>query len=348
MNTTQKLYMAQRVGAFRDVLRENKLDGYMLTHLSDLYYFTDYHSEGYYGLIGLHDSWLLLPNLLYDQAKTVTFGFHCLQGPFFEVLNGILKKNKFKKVGFDPSQCSYGLGAALVKLGFVPVSGLVMKLRGIKDPWELDRLRKANHLAAEGIRFVEKRLRPGISEKRMAADLAHFFDIKGNGIAFDLIIAGGPNGAFPHHITSDHKLKSGEAVVCDIGATWEGYRSDLTRTLPLGKMPPSYWRVFRIVEKAQKEGIFRVRPGVTAGSVDEASRKVIRKAGYGATFVHSTGHGVGIDIHEDPRIGPGAKAVLKAGMVVTVEPGIYLPGKFGVRIEDTLLVTPSGSEILTQ
>ncbi len=348
MNSSQQLYLAQRVGAFRDLLREQKLDGYLLTHLSDQYYFTDYHSEGYYGLIGLHDSWLLLPNLLYDQAKAVTYGFHCLQGAFFSTLNIILKKNKLKKIGFDPSQLSFGLGAALVKLGFKPVPGLVAKLRMVKDPWELERLRKANHLAALGIKFVESRLRPGVTEKRMAADLAHFFNIKGNGIAFDLIIAGGANGAFPHHITSDHKLRSGEAVVCDIGATWEGYRSDLTRTLPLGKMPPSYWRVFRIVEKAQKEGIFRVRPGVTSGSVDEASRRIIRKAGYGSTFVHSTGHGVGIDIHEDPRIGPGAKAILKAGMVVTVEPGIYLPGKFGVRIEDTLLVTPSGSELLTQ
>jgi Xaa-Pro aminopeptidase len=171
--------------------------------------------------------------------------------------------------------------------------------------------------------------------------------VNGDGIAFDLIVAGGANSSFPHHITSDYKLRSGEPVVCDIGATWEGYRSDLTRTFTLGRLPTSFWRVFNIVKLAQKKGIHHLRPGVTAGSIDRASRHVIENSGFGRTFIHSTGHGVGIDIHEHPRIGPGAKDKLKAGMVVTVEPGIYLPGRFGVRIEDTLLVTSNGSEVLT-
>ena len=143
-------------------------------------------------------------------------------------------------------------------------------------------------------------------------------------------------------------MKAGEPVICDIGATWQGYRSDLTRTFTLGKIRGSFSRVYKIVETAQKEGILRIKPGVTAESVDSASRKVIKKLGYGPQFVHSTGHGVGIDIHEDPRIGPGVKDRLKSGMVITVEPGIYLPGQFGVRIEDTLLVTSNGSELLTK
>lgn len=342
------LHLAQRREAFRDLLKQRKLDGYLLTGLSDLFYFTDYKSEGYYGLIGLDESWLFLPNLLYDQAKAVTSGFVCLKGKFFDELKAVLAKKKIKKVGFDPSQLSFAFGAALRKMGFVPVSGLVTELRAIKDPLELQRLREANHLAARGAEFVRKRLRPGLTEKRVSADLAHFFNVEGDGIAFDLIIAGGANGSFPHHIVSDHRLKSGEPVVCDIGATWAGYRSDLTRTFPLGKMAPAFSRVFSIVEKSQKEGIRRIRPGVTAGSIDRVCRQIIGKHGYGKTFIHSTGHGVGIDIHENPRLGPGSKEMLKAGMVVTVEPGIYLPGKFGVRIEDTLLVTPGGSEVLTK
>jgi Xaa-Pro aminopeptidase len=258
------------------------------------------------------------------------------------------EEKKMKKIGFDPGQLSFSFGEALVKMGFVAKPGLVTQLRAIKDAFEMQRLRAANHLAAEGAEFVRKRLKPGKREKHLAADLAHFFNLKGDGIAFDLIIAGGANGAFPHHITSDYKLRSGEAVICDIGATWEGYRSDLTRTFPLGRMPTAFTRVFRIVEMSQKQGMRHIKPGVTAGSVDEVCRKLIAKRGYGDTFVHSTGHGVGIDIHEHPRIGPGAKEKLEAGMVVTVEPGIYLPGKFGVRIEDTLLVTQNGSEILTK
>ena len=163
-----------------------------------------------------------------------------------------------------------------------------------------------------------------------------------------LVRSGCSSGAAPHHLTSDYRLKNGDPVVCDIGATVAGYRSDLTRTFPLGKMPPGYSKVYKLVEKSQREGIRSLRPGITAGAVDAICRRVIAKGGYGDKFIHSTGHGVGIDIHEHPRIGPGAKDKLQTGMVVTVEPGIYLPGKFGVRIEDTLLVTPEGSEVLTK
>ncbi len=340
-------YLSQRLAVFQDVLAEKKLDGYLITNLSDLFYFTDYKSEGYYALVGRKEAWLLLPNLLFEQAKAVTRGFTCLEGRFFTVLDEILKKEKLKKIGFDPNQLPYAFGEALVKRGFVPIGGLVARLRIIKDELELQRLRAANHLAAEGAKFVKARLKPGRTEKQVSAELAHFFNTKGDGIAFELIIAAGPHSAFPHHICSDYRMKAGEPVVCDIGATWEGYRSDLTRTYTIGKIRGSFSKVYNIVEKAQKEGIRRIKPGVTAESVDLASRKVISKHGYGKTFVHSTGHGVGIDIHEDPRVGPGIKDRLKAGMVITVEPGIYLPGQFGVRIEDTLLVTPTGSDLLT-
>lgn len=340
-------YLFQRLGAFRDVLSDQKLDGYLLTNLSDMFYFTDYKSEGYYALIGTSESWLLLPNLLFEQAKAVTRGFTCLEGRFFTVLDDILKKNRLRRIGFDPNQLPYAFGEALVKRGFIPAGGLVARLRAVKDALELQRLRAANHLAAEGAKFVKTRLKPGRTEKHVSAELAHFFNMNGDGIAFDLIIAAGAHSAFPHHINSDYHMKKGDPVVCDIGATWEGYRSDLTRTYTIGTIQPLFSKVFRIVEKAQKEGIRRIKPGVTAESVDSASRSVITKQGYGPTFVHSTGHGVGIDIHEDPRLGPGVKDRLKAGMVITVEPGIYLPGQFGVRIEDTLLVTPKGSELLT-
>jgi Xaa-Pro aminopeptidase len=285
---------------------------------------------------------------LFEQAKASTTGFTCLQGRLGPALKDLLAKSKLKNIGFDPDQLPYSLGLFLAKLGFKPVPGLVQRLRVVKDGLELRRLRVANHLAAEGAAFVKARLRPGITEKRLSADLAHFFNVKGHGIAFDLILAGGAHSAFPHHITGDYKIRNNEPLVCDIGATWEGYRSDLTRTFTLGRMTPLFKKVYRIVEQSQKAGIKRIRPGVTAGSVDLESRRIIDKAGYGATFVHSTGHGVGIDIHENPRVAPGIKDKLRAGMVITVEPGIYLPGQFGVRIEDTLLVTPTGSELLTK
>lgn len=347
MTNNKKRYLTRRLASFKDLLKEKKLDGYFLANLSDLVYFTDFRNEGYHALIGLTDQWLFLPNLLYEQGRVHTSGFQCLTGPFSTSFKKVLAKAKLKKPGFDPNQMPYGLGHALVKLGFKPVPGLVARLRSVKDALELDRLRRANHLAATGAAYVKTLLKPGRTERRVSADLAHYFDIHGHGISFDLIIAGGPNSAFPHHITSDYKLRRGDPVICDIGGLWEGYHSDLTRTYTLGKIASSFSRVFRIVKNAQIEGIRRLRPGVTAGSIDQASRRVIRKEGFGPQFTHSTGHGVGLDIHEEPRIGPGGRDRLKPGMVVTVEPGVYLPGKFGVRIEDTLLITSSGSELLT-
>ncbi len=344
----QKLILAQRIGAFRDLLREKELDGYFLTDLPNLYYFSGFWNEGYFSLIGLRDSWLFLPSLLYNHARVTTFGFNCLKGKVFPNVKKIIKRHKVEKIGFDPASVQYDLGLELKNLGFVPVPGLVARLRSIKDPLEIDLMRKANHLAVLGLEYLEKRFKPGISERSLSADLNRFYHKYGHGIAFSLIIAAGPNSSFPHHITSDYKLKKGDPITCDVGALWQGYRSDLTRTFPLGKMAPSFWRVFNIVSKAQKDAVERLKPGVLAASVDQVARKVIKKAGFGKAFVHNTGHGVGIDIHEYPRLGPGSKDVLKAGMVVTVEPGIYLPGRFGVRIEDTFLITPTGYEVLTK
>jgi len=176
-----------------------------------------------------------------------------------------------------------------------------------------------------------------------------FFKRNGSkGAAFDTIIATGKNSAYPHHITSNHPIRQNKPVVMDLGCVWEGYRSDLTRTVYLGKINSLFAKIFRLVQTAQDAAIRQVYPGQTAEAVDAAARQVIAKAGFGRFFIHGTGHGVGIDIHEAPRVAPGSKEVLREGMVITVEPGVYLPGKFGVRIEDTLLIEEKGCEILTR
>jgi len=345
---SQKLIYAQRKAAFRNLLKGKKLDAYFLGDLSNLYYFTGFWNEGYFSLVGRKEAWLFLPSLLFNQARRETIGFECVKGKVFPSLRKVLTRNRLGKVGFNPAQVSFEMGTELKKLGLAPVPGLVEELRAVKDREEIKLMREAGRLTMEGLEFIKKRLKPGISERTLAADLAHYYFLKAHGLAFNLIVAAGPNSAYPHHITSDYKIRKGDPVIFDVGAVWRGYRSDLTRTLPLGKMTPSFWRVFNIVAGAQKAAIQRLNPGVLAVEVDNAARSFIRNRGFGSAFVHNTGHGVGIDIHEAPRIGPGSKEKLKAGMVVTVEPGIYLPGKFGVRIEDTLLVTPEGPEVLTK
>lgn len=342
------LIHGRRVRALRDLMREHKVDGYLVTHLPDLFYLTGFKSEGYYVLIGLEEAWLFLPKLLFQDGKESTQGFHCLAGPFWEHLKQVTRNNKLKKLAFDPDNIGYQLGMALIKKGYKGAGGILSQLRIIKDGEEIRVIRKACHLAYLGYLFAKSRVKPGVRESSIAIDLEHRFRRMGSsGIAFDTIIAAGPNSALPHHVTSDYIIKRGDPVVMDLGCMWEGYRSDLTRTVAVGKINGVFNRIYNLVETSQRKAISQVRPGQTAHKIDAIARQVIAQNGYGRYFIHSTGHGVGIDIHESPRIAPGNKEILQSNMVITVEPGIYLPGMYGVRIEDTLLVTPTGQEILT-
>jgi len=348
-NNSFDLIHGRRIQALRDLLREKKLEAYLTTHLPELFYLTGFRSEGYYALIGLKEAWLFLPQLLFQHGKESTQGFKCLGGLFWKLFEQILKKNKLKKLGFDPENIPYQFGVSLTKKGFKPVGGLLTALRIVKDREEITAIRKACRLAHEGYLFAKSKLAPGIKESEISVDLENFFRRQGSsGIAFDTIIAAGSHSAFPHHVTSDYPIKDGEPVVMDLGCIWDGYRSDLTRTVVLGKINGVFDKIYQLVDTAQKKAIARVRPGETPHRIDAIAREVISKGGYRKYFIHSTGHGVGIDIHESPRVAPGSHEPLKSGMVITVEPGIYLPGQYGVRIEDTLLVTENGYEILTK
>jgi len=168
-----------------------------------------------------------------------------------------------------------------------------------------------------------------------------------SGPSFDIIIGSGPNSAWPHHATSERVIKNNEPLLLDFGCFYKGYASDMTRTIFIGKPTDEYKKIYAIVESAHKAGLAAIRCGVSAFDADKACRDIISAAGYGDTYIHGTGHGIGLEIHENPYLNTKSKAVLKAGMAVTVEPGIYLAGKFGVRLEDSVLVTKKGCEILT-
>ncbi|MGQ0644455.1 MAG: M24 family metallopeptidase, partial [Elusimicrobiota bacterium] len=334
---------------FAALLKERKLDAFFVSGQSDLYYLTGFLSEGFYGYFSAQGAWLLCSALLAGQVRENTEGCRLVVGKrLLKTLRELRTRHRHKRVGFDPEQVNYRLGAALAKEGVVPAECPAAALRILKDKDELACLSRACHLTALSIDFIKGRLRLGVTERQLAAELQTFYHRGGaQRVAFDLIVAMGPHTALPHHVPGETRLAKNQPVIFDIGCTVGGYRSDLTRTLQYGKMPPLFRRIYNIVQAAQHAGIREARPGSTGGRVDAASRRIISKAGYGRYFVHSTGHGVGIDIHEPPWIRAKSPDLLKPGMVLTVEPGIYLPGKFGVRIEDTMLVTEKGNEILT-
>lgn len=231
----------------------------------------------------------------------------------------------------------------------IPTTGLVEGLRRVKDDGEVARIEAAAAIADEAFALVRDRLEEGPTEREFALELdSQIRRLGAEGNSFETIVGSGPNGARPHLRPTDRVILPGDLVVVDFGAVVDGYCSDMTRTMMVGgHADATQRRMLDVVLEAQASGVAAVAPGVQARAVDEVCRTVIGKAGWGDAFVHGTGHGVGLEIHEDPRVARTSEAVLEVGNVVTVEPGVYLPEHGGVRIEDTVVVTPEGCRSLT-
>lgn len=230
----------------------------------------------------------------------------------------------------------------------VPTTGVVEELRLFKEPGEVLRIRAACAVADAALAEVAPRLLEGLTEREFALELEAAMMRRGaDELSFDTIVAAGANGAQPHHQPSDHRISAGELVVIDFGALVHGYHSDMTRTFTVGDVGEQRRLMYDVVARAQAAGVDAVKAGAEVAEVDAACREVIAEAGWADAFLHGTGHGVGLDIHEAPRVSGRATDTLRSGHVVTVEPGIYLPELGGVRIEDTVLVTDDGCERLT-
>jgi Xaa-Pro aminopeptidase len=230
-----------------------------------------------------------------------------------------------------------------------PVVGSVEALRMIKSPEEIERIRRSVHTNSQAFEQVVARLRFGVTERDLAAQLEYRMRRLGAGKpAFETIVAAGVRSALPHAQPTAAPLRAGDLVMIDMGAFVDGYASDMTRMLFLGRPDAKVKRAYKAVLEAQLAAIDAVRPGVPAGRVDRAARAALKAHGLDRAFVHATGHGLGLEIHEPPRLGAREKTLLRAGMTITIEPGVYLEGWGGIRIEDTVLVTPTGCEILTE
>jgi Xaa-Pro aminopeptidase len=231
----------------------------------------------------------------------------------------------------------------------MPTRHLVERLRAVKEPGEVARIRAACSIGDAAFAEVLPTLHDGLTEREFALSLEWAMRQRGaTRTSFDTIVAAGPNGAKPHARPTDRAIEAGELVVIDFGCVVDGYCSDMTRTVSVGDPGDDARRVWDVVAESQQAGRDAVRAGMGCAAVDRASRDVIVSAGWGETFAHSTGHGVGLEIHEAPRVSATADATLETGHVVTVEPGVYLPGVGGVRIEDTMVVTPDGADALTE
>ncbi len=299
-------------------------------------------------------NWFLTDSRYTTQAATEVKGFtRKTYRKALEEVRGLIKHLRLKKIGFESDHLSFDAysrfkkALPLVKLR--PTKEITARARAQKDAFEADRIKDSIKVLDLGFRKAMKSLVPGVVEKDAA--LAIELDFKKNGadgLAFDTIIASGYRGAMPHGKASEKKIRNGELVIVDMGVLLNGYNSDETRTYCIGKAARLQKEVYGVVLDAQERALEKIRPGVSAAAVDFEARSFIDKAGYGKYFGHGTGHGVGLEVHENPYIGPYSKDVLEEGMVVTIEPGIYIPEWGGVRIEDMALVVKGGCEVLTK
>lgn len=345
--------MDARFSALRAVMRKNKVDGLIVTNNLDQLYLTNFFFYPEETVLLVHGKGV---SCFTRDLYVVPFGKYApkmeVAGSETRLASAIEKAKKLglKRVGFDAAKESYQNGKMMAAAGFLEVGGFISKLRETKDAAELKLMREANRIAYQAYEYVKPRVKTGMTESEVAAELERFMRAKGaSGPSFLTIVGFGENSANPHHETGDRKLKANDAVLMDFGCIYKGYCSDITRSWWHGKNEPAeYKKIWNIVEKARKAGVKAVKPGVANKDVDAAARKVITDAGYGEYFTHRTGHGVGIEIHEQPYNSQTADTVLAEGNVVTVEPGIYLPGKYGVRLEDTMAAAKTGAKILTR
>jgi Xaa-Pro aminopeptidase len=352
MNSTFKI----RLKALSGLISTAELDALVITHPANWYYLTGFTGEAGVLILSKETPALITDGRFTTQVREETTSVRLIEqkGSLLESTGRFLRGKGIRRVGFDPAQTSVAQLVQLKKAAgsstrWISTAGLVGKLRAQKEPSELARMRQAAILAGDVLTGAIKMLKPGVMENEIAAEIEYRMRRGGaSGPAFETIVAFGDRSALPHARPTAKRLRKNELVVLDLGAILAHYCSDITRTVYVGRAPARVKQWYRAVLEAQDAAIAAVRAGVSCGDVDAAARQVLAGYKLDRLFTHSTGHGLGLEVHEDPRVARGQKARLEPGFVVTIEPGVYMAGVGGIRIEDDVAVHPGNTEVLTR
>lgn len=343
-----------RINKILNVFEQKKIDALLVTKDVNIQYLTYTPSS---------ESWLLIcPKKVFyiTDFRYVLEAEKSLKGisvkryenSIHETLFQIAKSMHVRRIGFDERHMTLATFKVLKKecpkeIRLVEGNNIVEDLREVKERVEIESIIKALKIHKQAHEFLKKAVKPGISEKALFFKLEEFVRSKGVTFSFAPIIASGPNSCHPHAKVTERKIRRDDSVLIDMGIDLKGYKSDLTRMFFLGKISPLVQEVYHFVKAAQLEAIGKIKSGIPVGEIDQTARNYLEKQKLEKYFGHALGHGVGLEIHESPRLSQKSTAVLKEGMIITVEPAVYIPDKFGIRIEDMVLVTKEGCEVLS-
>ena len=336
-------------------LLDGEVDGLLLTSRYSRHYGAQFDIAEGVAIVSRKGCRYFTDSRYIESAQKGITGFEVIQmdreNPYSKLLNEAIAEFGITTLGYEESYLTVAefkgyeekLNAKLV-----PFHDRISGFRAVKEPYELERMRMAQKITDKAFKEVLKRIHVGMTEKEVAAELVYcLLKNGGEGLSFEPIVVSGPNTSLPHGVPGDRRLREGDFITMDFGVIYQGYCSDMTRTVALGYATEEMRKVYDTVLKAQLAGIAATRAGVTGSEVDAAARQVIADAGYGRYFGHAYGHCLGMEVHEMPSCSPSGQTVMEKNMVSSAEPGIYLPGKFGVRIEDVVIFTDEGHENIT-
>ncbi len=344
----------------KKLLEESDCDGVILVNIENsskpsLMYYTGFTGSFATVVITKEREWFITDSRYTEQAKMQT-GMEVVQykpeKKFTEFLADFLKEREIKKLGVEKAkltlQFAESLFSKLEDVQTESVDEIIMKHRQVKEEWEIDKIKKAVDIAEKAFLEMLNIIKPGKTEREVAAYLEYKIkEFGAEGVSFETIIASGYRSAMPHGIASNKVIKEGDIIVVDFGAIYEGYCSDITRMVSVGTPKDEVLKIHEIVLNAQNEALTNAKPGMKGKDIDDLARSYIEKKGYGERFGHGLGHGIGLEVHEMPRISKSGENEITEGMVFTVEPGIYFEGKFGIRIEEDVVMRKEGLETLT-
>jgi Xaa-Pro aminopeptidase len=344
----------KRLASLYDKMQKLSLDAFLVTKASSVTYLSGFAGKDSFLLLTPGARYFITDSRYAEEARNTLEGFklEVVASTTYETIDTIVKRERLKKIGFESLDMPYEVAIRMKKLlhpsELIGARGLVDALRAVKDASEIAAVKRSVAITRNVMVRMVEMMKPGTSERRLSDAAELEFIKKGARAAFDPIIASDHNSSKPHARSTERRLEKNSFVMVDLGCRLDGYNSDMTRMVFLGKLKSSLKKIYAVVSDAQKAAFDRIRPGARISDVDAIARSHIRKKGLGRYFGHALGHGIGLEVHEEPTISRSNQDLLKAGMIFTVEPAVYIPGLGGMRMEDMVLVTKSGREILTR